>query len=80
MAGGNEDTEMSGISPAERWADLDKLLMRPGNLVGPGFEPGPELREFLQVWLRAVCCLMYPFYLRRSVLNGYKDHQLQLVH
>lgn len=32
----------------DRWRDLDMLLTRPGNLVGPGFEPGPELREFIQ--------------------------------
>lgn len=28
---------------ASRWADLNRLLLRPGNLVGPGFEPGPEV-------------------------------------
>mmetsp|Transcript_1726 Transcript_1726/g.4037 ORF Transcript_1726/g.4037 Transcript_1726/m.4037 type:complete len:434 (+) Transcript_1726:764-2065(+) len=33
---------------SQRWADLDKLLRRPGNVVGPGFEPGPEIRQFLQ--------------------------------
>jgi hypothetical protein len=31
-----------------RWRDLDYLLNRQGNVVGPGFEPGPEIREFLQ--------------------------------
>jgi ubiquitin-activating enzyme E1 C len=31
----------------ERWRDLDALLTRPSNLAGPGFEPGPELRQFL---------------------------------
>lgn len=31
-----------------RWRDLEMLLTRQGNLVGPGFEPGPELLEFLQ--------------------------------
>jgi ubiquitin-activating enzyme E1 C len=31
-----------------RWRDLDYLLTREGNVVGPGFEPGPEIREFLQ--------------------------------
>lgn len=30
-----------------RWLDLDRLLARNGNIVGPGFEPGPEIREFL---------------------------------
>lgn len=28
-----------------RWRDLDKLLSRPGNIVGPGFEPSPQLRQ-----------------------------------
>lgn len=32
---------------AERWRDLDVLLTRPSNLAGPGFEPCPELRQFL---------------------------------
>mmetsp|Transcript_34942 Transcript_34942/g.77699 ORF Transcript_34942/g.77699 Transcript_34942/m.77699 type:complete len:431 (+) Transcript_34942:72-1364(+) len=32
----------------DRWRDLDLLLTRSGNLVGPGFEPGPELRAFIQ--------------------------------
>ncbi|CAM6046167.1 unnamed protein product [Sphagnum compactum] len=31
-----------------RWRDIDRLLLRSGNLVGPGFEPSPELREALQ--------------------------------
>ena len=31
-----------------RWRDLDYLLTRQGNVVGPGFEPGPEIREFLE--------------------------------
>ena len=30
-----------------RWADLDTLLLRGGHLVGPGFEPGPELKSML---------------------------------
>lgn len=40
-----------------RWQDLDKLLTRPGNLVGPGFEPGSELREFLQSEDCRVLCI-----------------------
>jgi NEDD8-activating enzyme E1 len=36
------------MSDPERWRDLDHLLTRPGNIVGPGFEPCPELREFMQ--------------------------------
>lgn len=38
-----------------RWQDLEKLLCRDGNLAGPGFEPGPELREFLQTDCRVLC-------------------------
>lgn len=34
-------------SPEGRWASIDCLLERPGKFVGPGFEPGPELRQFL---------------------------------
>ena len=29
-----------------RWRDLDYLLLRPGNIVGPGFEPAPEVSFF----------------------------------
>ena len=38
----------------ERWSDLDKLLTRPGNIVGPGFEPSPELREMIQEHIRVL--------------------------
>lgn len=31
-----------------RWQDLNYLLERQGNIVGPGFEPGPEMAEFLR--------------------------------
>ncbi|CAM6095047.1 unnamed protein product [Calypogeia fissa] len=31
-----------------RWADLDKLLLRPGKLVGPDFEPSVELRDMIR--------------------------------
>ncbi|POO02248.1 Trichome birefringence-like family [Trema orientale] len=37
----------SAVQPS-RSRDLDKLLLRPGNLVEPTFEPGPELREDLK--------------------------------
>ncbi|KAK9829882.1 hypothetical protein WJX72_008443 [[Myrmecia] bisecta] len=40
---------------AGRWCDLDMLLTRQGNLVGPGFEPDPALREFLQEDCRILC-------------------------
>ena len=32
----------------DRWRDMDLILTRGSNLAGPGFEPGPELRDFLQ--------------------------------
>ncbi|KAK4775723.1 hypothetical protein SAY87_023684 [Trapa incisa] len=37
-----------------RSRDLDKLLLRPGNLVGPSFEPGPELRDDLGEFARVL--------------------------
>ncbi|KAK6913889.1 THIF-type NAD/FAD binding fold [Dillenia turbinata] len=44
------DTE----SQPSRSRDLDKLLLRPGNLVGPNFEPGPQLRADLQEYARVL--------------------------
>ncbi len=32
-----------GSGMENRWRDIDCLLLRSGNLVGPGFEPGPEV-------------------------------------
>lgn len=40
-----------------RSRDLDKLLLRPGHLVGPTFEPGPE------VFLSQQSCLFIAFIL-----------------
>uniref|UniRef100_A0A5B7AB55 NEDD8-activating enzyme E1 catalytic subunit n=1 Tax=Davidia involucrata TaxID=16924 RepID=A0A5B7AB55_DAVIN len=37
-----------------RSRDLDKLLLRPGHLVGPTFEPGTELRDDLQQYARVL--------------------------
>ncbi len=34
--------------------DLDKLLLRAGNLVGPGFEPGVEVKQMLQQDIRVL--------------------------
>ena len=41
----NSDMESdSDLSlPDGRWRDLDRLFLRQGNVVGPGFEPGPEV-------------------------------------
>lgn len=30
-----------------RWADIDGLLLRPGSLVGAGFEPGEDVKSVL---------------------------------
>ncbi|KAM1023211.1 hypothetical protein TB2_043999 [Malus domestica] len=37
-----------------RSRDLDKLLLRAGNLVGPTFEPGPGLRDDLKEYARVL--------------------------
>lgn len=37
-----------------RSRDLDKLLLRPGNLVGPTFEPGVDLRDDLQKYAKVL--------------------------
>uniref|UniRef100_A0A7R9Y511 NEDD8-activating enzyme E1 catalytic subunit n=1 Tax=Prasinoderma coloniale TaxID=156133 RepID=A0A7R9Y511_9VIRI len=42
-----EEASTSYASPAGRWGDLERLTARAGNLVGPGFEPGPEVLELL---------------------------------
>ncbi|GAX80134.1 hypothetical protein CEUSTIGMA_g7572.t1 [Chlamydomonas eustigma] len=41
----------------DRWHDIDLILNRAGNLVGPGFEPGPELRDLLQSDDTRVLCV-----------------------
>ncbi|WCJ23689.1 NEDD8-activating enzyme E1 catalytic subunit [Euphorbia peplus] len=41
----------STVQPS-RSRDLDKLLLRPGNLVAPTFEPGTQLRDDLQEYVR----------------------------
>ncbi len=42
---------------SSRWKDINTLLTREGNLVGPGFEPGPELLESLQSEDMRVLCV-----------------------
>ena len=39
---------------ATRWKDLDHLLLRPGNLVGPGFEPGEDVKDILHNYLHVL--------------------------
>ncbi|GLT78443.1 hypothetical protein SLA2020_499790 [Shorea laevis] len=41
-------------APQSRSRDLDKLLLRPGNLVGPNFDPGTEMRDDLQQYARVL--------------------------
>nr|GEU53573.1 NEDD8-activating enzyme E1 catalytic subunit [Tanacetum cinerariifolium] len=42
----------STSSSSSRSRDLDKLLLRPGHLVAPTFEPGTQLRDDLQEYVR----------------------------
>lgn len=37
-----------------RWRDLDKLLARPGNIVGPGFEPSAQLKDEIRQYVRVL--------------------------
>lgn len=39
---------------AARWKDLDTLLLREGMVVGPGFEPGDEVKEVLHSLLHVL--------------------------
>ena len=43
------------MEDAGRWRDLDQLLLRPGNITGPGFEPDLSLRDFLRNDCRVLC-------------------------
>ncbi|KAL9237609.1 hypothetical protein vseg_012136 [Gypsophila vaccaria] len=45
---------MSESTASSRTRDLDKLLLRPGHLVGPTFEPGSQLRDDLQEYARVL--------------------------
>ncbi|GAU18353.1 hypothetical protein TSUD_202420 [Trifolium subterraneum] len=48
------DTSVQLQQQPSKSRDLDKLLLRPGNLVGPSFEPGAELRDDLQKYVRVL--------------------------
>jgi molybdopterin/thiamine biosynthesis adenylyltransferase len=58
--------------------DLDKLLLRAGNLVGPGFEPGEEVKQMLQQDIRVLvigagglgCELLKDLGARRAARRG----------
>ncbi|MBA0713912.1 hypothetical protein Golax_012913 [Gossypium laxum] len=45
---------MADAAPRSKSRDLDKLLLRPGNLVGPTFDPGVQLRDDLQEYARVL--------------------------
>ncbi|KAE8658373.1 NEDD8-activating enzyme E1 catalytic subunit [Hibiscus syriacus] len=45
---------MADAAPPSKSRDLDKLLLRPGNLVGPTFDPGVQLRDDLQEYARVL--------------------------
>ncbi|XP_075085625.1 NEDD8-activating enzyme E1 catalytic subunit-like [Nicotiana tabacum] len=45
---------MADSTSQSRSRDLDKLLLRPGNLVGPTFEAGTELRDDLKEYVRVL--------------------------
>ncbi|KAF5752297.1 NEDD8-activating enzyme E1 catalytic subunit [Tripterygium wilfordii] len=42
------------MAQPSRSRDLDKLLLRPGLLVGPGFDPGTQLRDDLATYARVL--------------------------
>ncbi|XP_038897781.1 NEDD8-activating enzyme E1 catalytic subunit [Benincasa hispida] len=42
------------IVQSSRSRDLDKLLLRPGNLIGANFEPGSQLRDDLQQYVKVL--------------------------
>jgi ubiquitin-activating enzyme E1 C len=39
---------------AARWKDVDTLLLRQGMVVGPGFEPGEEVKDVLHNMLHVL--------------------------
>ncbi|GAB2266520.1 NEDD8-activating enzyme E1 catalytic subunit [Dionaea muscipula] len=47
-----DECTMADSTANSRTRDLDKLLLRPGHLVGPTFEPGPELRDDIQEYAK----------------------------
>lgn len=49
---GNGEMMMTRPMLQARWRHLQNLLTREGTIVGPGFDPGPELLEFLQTGCR----------------------------
>ena len=50
----NMDSSMATPASVAETPDLDKLLLRPGYIVGPGFEHGPELKSMLHDDIRVL--------------------------
>ncbi|KAK9664806.1 hypothetical protein RND81_14G069900 [Saponaria officinalis] len=50
----SSDVPMVDSTASSRTRDLDKLLLRPGHLVGPTFEPSSQLRDDLQEYARVL--------------------------
>jgi len=48
------DAAMATPASVAETPDLDKLLLRPGYIVGPGFEHGPELKSMLHDDIRVL--------------------------
>lgn len=48
------DVPMADSTANSRTRDLDRLLLRPGHLVAPNFQPGPELKDNLQEYARVL--------------------------
>ncbi|KAG1331757.1 NEDD8-activating enzyme E1 catalytic subunit [Cocos nucifera] len=44
----------NALAEQGKWRDLDKLLARPGNIVGHGFEHSPTLREEIGEYVRVL--------------------------
>lgn len=46
---------MASGGGGQRWAHIDKMLLRDGPLAVPGFQPIPELKDFLMNQCRILC-------------------------
>ncbi|KAL6127682.1 hypothetical protein ACLB2K_071045 [Fragaria x ananassa] len=58
--GGYQSTMVESTVQQSRSRDLDKLLLRPGNLIGSNFEPGPGVY---------VASILYGYFLKSVSLR-----------